>query len=158
MTTIRLTVPGEPRGKGRPRFARRRQKGGGIYLASIANPETEMYENLIAVFAKNAGAIVAEGPVSLRIAAHVGIPPSASKKRQAAMRAGIVRPTKKPDLDNIVKAVCDGLNKVAWKDDVQVVTLVLEKHWSDEPRLEIEICPVVGINQHSDGNQRDKAA
>lgn len=35
--------------------------------------------------------------------------------------------TVKPDADNIAKAVLDGLNGVAWFDDAQVTTLIVEK-------------------------------
>ena len=36
-------------------------------------------------------------------------------------RPGIVYRTAKPDLDNIIKGIQDALNKVAWRDDAQVV-------------------------------------
>lgn len=36
--------------------------------------------------------------------------------------------TVKPDADNILKLVCDGLNKVAYKDDSQVVKATITKH------------------------------
>lgn len=43
------------------------------------------------------------------------------------------------DLDNLMKAVLDGLNGVAFADDSQVISATLEKLQSPEPRLEIEI-------------------
>ena len=43
------------------------------------------------------------------------------------------------DLDNLMKAVLDGLNGAAFADDSQVISATLEKLQSPEPRLEIEI-------------------
>ena len=50
-----------------------------------------------------------------------------------------IRPLVKPDLDNIAKMILDSLNKIAYKDDNQIVRLVIEKFYSEEPRVEIEI-------------------
>lgn len=48
-------------------------------------------------------------------------------------------PTKKPDIDNIAKSILDALNKLAYRDDTQVVTLHMEKHYAEDPRVEVEI-------------------
>lgn len=48
-------------------------------------------------------------------------------------------PTKKPDIDNIAKSILDALNKLAYRDDTQVVTLHMEKHYAENPRVEVEI-------------------
>jgi Holliday junction resolvase RusA-like endonuclease len=52
---------------------------------------------------------------------------------------GTIKPVKKPDLDNIAKICLDALNKLAFDDDSQIVALRVEKHYSEEPRVEIEI-------------------
>ena len=51
--------------------------------------------------------------------------------------SGAIRPTKKPDIDNIVKIVLDSLNGVAYIDDSQVVALLVEKHYAEKPCVEI---------------------
>ena len=38
------------------------------------------------------------------------------------MLNGELLPAKKPDIDNIVKAVLDALNEVAYRDDTQAVS------------------------------------
>jgi hypothetical protein len=38
--------------------------------------------------------------------------------------------TKKPDADNLLKAVMDALNKVAWNDDSQVISAKSSKFYS----------------------------
>ena len=42
-----------------------------------------------------------------------------------------LRPDKKPDMDNILKAVLDALNKVAYEDDKQVVELIGRKYYTE---------------------------
>lgn len=66
------------------------------------------------------------------------IPKSARKDEQKRMQQGKTRPTKKPDIDNIVKTI-DALNGLAFEDDKQIVSVVAEKYYDYEPRLEIEI-------------------
>lgn len=49
------------------------------------------------------------------------------------------RTTKKPDTDNIAKNIKDALNKIAFPDDSQIVTEIIEKWYADTPRAEIYI-------------------
>lgn len=67
------------------------------------------------------------------------IPISTSKKKANLMRLGIERPTKKPDIDNILKVVFDGLNGLAYKDDTQIIELEASKFYSDTPRIELTL-------------------
>ena len=55
------------------------------------------------------------------------------------MEAGLIRPVKKPDADNIIKVVADSLNQAASRDDADIVTVSLVKYYSQQPRLEVEI-------------------
>ena len=55
------------------------------------------------------------------------------------MVAGDIRPTKKPDFDNVTKAVCDALNGVAYDDDSQIVDAMARKFYSEQPRIEVII-------------------
>ena len=48
----------------------------------------------------------------------------------------------KPDLDNIAKIVLDSLNGLAYKDDRQVVSLKIEKHYADKPLVKVELYEV----------------
>ena len=53
------------------------------------------------------------------------------------------RPTVKPDLDNLDKAVMDALNKVAYKDDSQIVAKVSKKHYAEVPTVKVIISEYV---------------
>ena len=57
-----------------------------------------------------------------------------------------IRPTKKPDWDNIGKIVCDSLNLVAYHDDSAVVDAQVRKFYSETPRVDVMI-KVVGPDQ-----------
>ena len=133
-----FTIPGEPQGKARPRFT---MVGG--HARTYTPAKTVGYERMVAVLAREAGVLPCEGPVTLSIAAHFLLPQSASKKRQAEMMK--LRPTKKPDIDNVAKAILDGLLSIAYGDDAQVVGLYVSKHWTDR-----DPCVVVHITREAD--------
>lgn len=55
------------------------------------------------------------------------------------MVSGNIRPTHKPDFDNVTKAVCDALNGIAYSDDSQIVDAMERKFYSEQPRIEVII-------------------
>ena len=55
------------------------------------------------------------------------------------MEAGLIRPTKRPDVDNVLKIVCDALNKIVYDDDACIVDAQVRKYYSANPRVEISI-------------------
>ncbi|MDO4651119.1 MAG: RusA family crossover junction endodeoxyribonuclease, partial [Eubacteriales bacterium] len=80
--------------------------------------------------------------LDMRIKAFYSIPKSASKKKKAMMLEGILRPTKKPDQDNVIKLVADSLNQVAYRDDTQIVDCQCRKFYSETPRVEVKIIEI----------------
>lgn len=130
-----LVIMGEPCGKGRPRFS---AKTGRTYTPQ----KTQSYENLVKMqYALDYGVTkFSDGSMlDMRITAYYGIPKSASKKKQEAMRQGLIRPTKKPDMDNVVKIIADSLNGVAYHDDTQIVDCQCRKFYSDTPHVTVKI-------------------
>lgn len=129
-----FTIDGEPKGKGRPRV----MKGGYAYTPH----DTAVYENLVKVeYRRQCGKTFFENGTFLdvRISAYYGIPNSASGKKKKLMNDNIIRPTKKPDMDNICKIICDALNKIAYYDDAQIVDCQLRKFYSEHPRVVVTI-------------------
>ena len=55
------------------------------------------------------------------------------------MRARLLRPTLKPDYDNIAKIIADSLNGIAYRDDAQIVDGYVRKFYSDKPRVVVTI-------------------
>lgn len=135
MKTIRFTVAGEPVAKGRARAFIRHG-----HVAHYTPEKTARYENLVRLTAQQAMGTdePIQGPVSLVVKAYMSIPSSWSKTKQQQAQAGEITPTKRPDLDNIVKAIKDGANGVAWKDDSQVIDCSSSKRYGS-PRVEVTI-------------------
>ena len=52
---------------------------------------------------------------------------------------GELVPAKKPDVDNILKAVFDALQGCAYEDDCQIVVIHSEKMYSESPFVEVVI-------------------
>ena len=132
---VKFVIPGDPVAKGRPRSFVRNGR------VSCYTPEkTARYENLVRVVAQQAmgSSPPIEGAVSLVIRAFLAIPVSWSLKKQRAAALGEITPTKRPDLDNIVKAIKDGANGVTWRDDSQVTDVWASKRYG-APRVEIEV-------------------
>ena len=83
--------------------------------------------------------LLVDKPLSVIINVYKSIPQSYSKKAQEKALAGEIRPTTKPDCDNIAKNINDALNGVAYPDDKQIVSLSINKFYSDDERVEITI-------------------
>lgn len=136
MTGIAFSVPGEPIGKGRPRAT---SINGSARL--YTPKKTANYEGLIAHAAQQAmaGAQPVEFACQVQMSITVSVPASWSKKKRAAALLGEVMPTKKPDTDNVVKAVFDGMNGVVWRDDVQAVDLFVRKRYGSTPGVYVRV-------------------
>ena len=80
-------------------------------------------------------------PVRLDIEARM-LPAKTPKWKRRAALAGVVRPGKKPDIDNIMKGVADSLSGVIWRDDAQVVVGHLEKVYSETPGITVTVTPL----------------
>jgi len=117
-------------GKARPRFTRT----GHTYT----DPKTKEYERQIAEAARKAlgaGEMLLT-PVCVVLDIHQAIPKSYSQKRIAELPD---RPMKKPDIDNVFKAVADGIVGVLIKDDTQIVRMAANKRWGATDMVEVYV-------------------
>jgi Holliday junction resolvase RusA-like endonuclease len=133
---IRLTIPGAPQGKGRPRIGKV-----GQHARMFTPAKTVAYEGLVAHAAQvaMAGAPPLQSAVGCNVFIDCQVPASWSGKKQRAALAGEVLPESKPDADNVVKAIFDGLNGVLWRDDVLVVDLRVRKRYAATPCVRVEV-------------------
>lgn len=132
MSGIRFFVIGEPQGKARPVVVT-----GHAYTPH----KTVAYERSIRK--AYPGTMYPAGvPLRISLLAAFMVPKRATKKARAEMLAGRIRPTKRPDCDNIAKAVLDALNGIAYHDDAQIVGLSISKRYGEVPGVTIEISPV----------------
>ena len=92
--------------------------------------ETKDYEEEVAWNYKDqTDGYVFQGPVSVTML-FTFIKPKTVKREY---------PTVRPDLDNVIKSVMDGLNGIAWKDDAQVCRLIAEKQYGCHERVYVLI-------------------
>ena len=132
---MNFTVEGTPIGKGRPKFARR-----GNFVSTYTPTKTRDYEDIIKVAARQAMTEKPlETPVAVFVYIVVPILTSYSKKRKANCLAGIEKPTKKPDLDNVAKCFLDAMNAIVYQDDVQVVSLHVTKVYGIVGQVEVMV-------------------
>lgn len=126
----RFEIPGRPQAKQSMRVARI-----GHAVRTYQPTEVTNYHGRVATFARLTIKEPIEGPVKLMLIVRIMTPKSWSKKRQAGRNWATCR----PDLDNLSKAIMDGLNGVAWHDDRQVVGLHVEKHYGDRDAVEVSV-------------------
>lgn len=137
---VAFVVPGVPVGKGRPRFAKR-----GNFVSTYTPEKTASYENLVKVKAEEAmqGRPVIAGAVCVGIHLFVTPPASWSQKKQREAIAGNgIFPTSKPDVDNVIKGIFDAMNEIVWRDDKQVVDVVVSKRYCASARAVVEVIPL----------------
>ena len=127
-------VPGKVIGKGRPRL--------NSYTGIVYTPtKTKDYETLVEQYflLKYPKFKMLEGRIKVNIIAYFSIPKATKKSDINEMLDNNISPTKKPDIDNIVKVVLDSMNKFAFKDDNQITKLEVEKRYSLEDKIYIKI-------------------
>lgn len=131
---VQFSVPGIPVGKGRPRITTR-----GGHARAYTPAKTVAFEDKVGTAGKEAmrGQEPYHGAVALHLRISVPIPVSWSKRKQADAAVGRIRPIGKPDIDNYIKAVADGLNGIVWKDDSQIVAVNATKWYDLVPRIDV---------------------
>lgn len=131
---VDFVIQGKVQAKQRPRFNR--------YSGKTYTPnETIAYENWVKTcyFEKYKDKELMEKPLRVTIKAYFEIPKSTSKKRKQQMMDNEILPMVKPDTDNIAKGVLDSLNGIAYKDDKQVVELIVNKYYNNTPYVSVMI-------------------
>lgn len=131
-----IEIPGEAVAKQRPRVALR-----GSYPKVYTPKETVNYETYVKVLftERYPDHIPYKSALRLTVDVYRSIPASQSEKKKEMMRNGEIKPVVKPDLDNIIKIICDSLNKIAYADDNVIVDIRARKFYSDIPKVVVEI-------------------
>lgn len=127
-----FTVYAIPRGQGRPRSG-----NGSIYKSA----EDRAWERTIqrAYLTAYHDAEPIAGAVRVNIDAVLPVPASKPRRVQDDMMTGKLPAIKKPDVDNVAKAVMDALNRCAWLDDKQVIDLRVVKRYGHPARVVVMI-------------------
>jgi Holliday junction resolvase RusA-like endonuclease len=130
---LEFTVPGKPMAKQRVRVTR---------TGHAFTPERTMnYEALVMQCCSAAmnGVAPYEGALRVSVDSYLPVPKSWSKAKQMDAILGAIRPTTKPDGDNLAKAITDAGNRVVWVDDSQIVSLHVDKWYSETPHTKIVV-------------------
>jgi len=145
MTRIAFTIFGDAQPQGSTRaFV---PAGWKRAILTSANPKLKSWRQLVTEAANVAIArypepdrsLMLDG-VRLSIAFYMPRPKSLKKTRTAH--------TTKPDIDKLVRAICDALSQVVFRDDSQVCELVTMKHYAAEgkpPRVEVVVEATAGV-------------
>ncbi len=139
---ISFVIPGEPVPKGRARSTIITPKALNkrAFISHYTPKKTAMFENKVGVFFRQSHCgSPAKGPISLKIKSYFKIPKSWPKKKKLAAAYEQMPVIKKPDIDNVMKSILDGLNTIAFEDDSQVYLIQAEKWYSNRPRTEVII-------------------
>ena len=126
---VDFTIHTAPVSKQRPRLG----KGGRVYTPS----KTKVFENIVALSYGNRPSFD-DKYIRIRLKFKFEVPKSYTKKKRLEAIEGKIRPTK-ADIDNYIKAVLDGLNKKAWKDDRYIIGILAEKEYSEKSCIEVSI-------------------
>ena len=136
---IQFTIPGAVQAQERPRFSR---TGKGVKTHDA--PKSRSYKELVKMVAwDNRPQEPLQGALKLEVDVYL-VPPKKyhTKPKQALIASGELRPTTKPDADNLVKGIKDGCSKIIWVDDAQVVEMVVRKFYAMQPRAEVKVVAI----------------
>lgn len=118
--------------KGRPRAVRT------MNSARMVTPaDTRVFEDRVKQVAEvyMRGKAMLRGP--LHIDMHVCVWPI--PKNPPRGKDGTPWPARKPDLDNLEKAVCDALNGIVWSDDAIICSVNKDKHYGESPYFTVKV-------------------
>jgi Holliday junction resolvase RusA-like endonuclease len=128
-----FTIPGKPFGKQRPRFSRASGR-------AFTPAETVSFERMVGIIAMQHFPKPLEGPVRLEVHAVFAPPASWSNRKRAAI---LDTPhAQRPDIDNLVKAISDAINRVAFTDDAQIAEILARKSWGEVEETVVVVLPL----------------
>lgn len=136
---IHFKYRGEAVGKGRPRVTRR-----GNHVHTYTPERTRIFEDamkfeLLASTCEPTPIYPADTPLKAMITIGMKVPKSYPKKKREKCLNGEIAPTKKPDVDNVLKSIFDALCGYAMVDDSQIIEVIAEKLYAEEPYVEVTI-------------------
>jgi Holliday junction resolvase RusA-like endonuclease len=131
---VTFSVEGTPIGKARPRVLR----SGRAYTPA----KSAAYEHQVQLAATLAmrGQSRLTGAVQATLRFDLPVPPSWPRPRRAAAITGEIAPTGRPDIDNLLKSVLDGIRTIVIGDDAAIVEVRATKRYGVAP---LTVCTIV---------------
>ena len=115
------------------------QKSVRFYGKRAYDPSKEYKEGLKRQLRKQCSGKLIDGAIAIKIVFKMPIPKCTTKERIKKMLMGEVFHVKRPDVDNLTKAVFDSLNGVVICDDSQIYSLYAKKIYSTCPGISISL-------------------
>ena len=128
--TVTFSIPGKPFAKQRPRFSRK-------FGRAFTPAETVSFERQVGQIATQHFPQPLGGPICLTVIATFEPAASWSKKKRAE-HIGRCH-AQRPDYDNLLKAVADGLNRIAYADDAQIASASIRTVWGATARTVVTV-------------------
>ena len=148
-----LVIPGPVTGKGRPKFVKATGR-------TYTDAKTTLAENRIYLAWQDAGSPrLPDGPLWMRVEVLLARPQGHWRRDGTLSAAGerSQMPTKRPDLDNILKLASDALNGCAYRDDAQLVEVHGVKRWCN-PGEDEQTRVHIGVRQFATAVETFRAA
>ena len=137
----KLVINQSPRGQGRPRFTSKP-----FPHAYETAADKKYKKEVIRAFneqLKQGNVIILDDitkPLEVLILAYLPIPKSTTKSQRKLIDEGKIKPSKKPDADNIAKIIIDALTGLAWMaDDKSINSLYVRKEFATDDNSRVEI-------------------
>lgn len=129
---ITFVVPGPAIGKQRPRVVRR-----GSAVIAYTPKKTMDYERRVRAAAADVCRRPLDGPIRVIISVSIQPPKSWSKAKAESEIVNSAWAMRKPDLDNVAKAILDAMAGTCFRDDQQVVSLEISRRWGREDAVRV---------------------
>jgi len=138
---ISFFASGQPTAKARARHRQIKPKVGKPFIQTYTPTKTVSYEKMIGSLAKQYmnGRKPSKRPIEIDVVMFFEVPKSWPKWKQEAALNGLIAHTTKPDADNVLKALKDALNDIAWQDDAYVCIGHFAKFYADKPGVQMEV-------------------
>lgn len=148
---LTFVVPGTPVAQPRPRAAVR--SGHAVVYGAAKSHPIHVFKAATRLAASQAacGASPMEGPLMLAV---LFVLPRPGRLRWRTRPMPRLPHDRKPDADNLAKAILDACNGILWRDDAQLVQLAVEKLYAagdESPHVAVTLEPYGAIAAASDG-------
>ena len=127
-TKLYYTIYLVPKGTPRPRSGKN-----GVFYVKGAKDNKKIFEEFI----NNNDIMLITTPTKFHCISYFPIPSSMTNVEKILAELGFIRPTSKPDWDNVAKAYCDMVQDTLLYDDSLVIEGSSKKFYSVKPRIEI---------------------
>jgi crossover junction endodeoxyribonuclease RusA len=142
---ITFTVYGTPKALKRHRTYTRDRKGNALKFARQVDPSANDKADFLAMALQHRPDVPFDGPLKVNCYFYFPRPKSHFGSKGGKPYLKPTAPTYhtgRPDTDNLIKFVADGLNGIFWCDDSLLCEVFAQKKYDERPRTIVQIVPI----------------